>query len=749
MTLYEINESLFDRRYLDYTQNDLNSLVSIRDRLSGSILRPHTFDRIEEGDSLRKEDYIGAIDRDGRFEDLTDDNRDTEKALKRLTHLIISDYYGKDLPQPVLSSLLHYIRKEVSREDRGSTRFHVSIFALPVCAIDIFFAQYGKMKMAEAGNKEYQELYNALASLMLQSWTLPLRNDETDITPFSVERFQHHVWWEGGNAIAYRPTFEVSVCLLNAQMFNIITKVMLEATNSTTSIYGTSFWNEGICRDGFGWGHGRQVYNNGYPTDSMMSILKNLKYLKGTSYENLLKKVDWAHLTYYAKSISWANYRSYNPPMMSRHCFEVGGTKTDTNDSKSREIAGHLLAEFSSYLTAEQRMDMETMLEKGSLALPDCRGIRYFYNNDTLIAKDERSYFYYNTASKRLKGVESADFMADRRNLYTRDGSYCIFRDEDAYKKARGTWNPCEIPGVTERNLPKEEISSEVNWQGYSSIYNYAGGIASEDSAVSGFIYEKNGTREKDGAGIVHLKCSREILKVYARKSVFLNRDIIVFLGSGIEDRNTAFGHEIRTTVDNTGLSEDCRLITSGIETDIHSGTYETPICIRNNGLVYGLPEGKKEVLADDVMTDWGYLSQQNEGIENTSERVLKIQINHGYAPIDGKYLYWISRNEDIDIDNVRFKVISHSDKVHAVEFDGMLQAVFYEAAEIDTAFGRISVSKPAILLVERRDGNIVGFISDPEQVNGNTIEVTVDGKTIAVRMPETEICGRQIGFEI
>ena len=508
MTLYEIDESLFDKRYLDYTQNDLDSLLSIRDRLSGSLLRPHTFDRIEEGDSLRKEDYIKSIDEEGRFTDLTDDNRDTEKALKRLTHLIISDYYGKDLPRPVLTSLLYYIEKEVSREDKGPTRFHVSIFALPVCAIDIFFSQYEKMKMAETGNTEYQELYNALASLMVQSWTLPLRNDETDLTPFSVERFQHHVWWEGGNAIAYRPTFEVAVCLLNAPMFNIITKVMLEATNSTTSIYGTSFWNEGICSDGFGWGHGRQVYNNGYPTDSMMSLLRNLGNLKDTSYEHLLEEVDWAQLVYYAKSISWANYRSYNPPMMSRHCFEFGGTKIDTNDSKSREIAGLLLNGFSSYLTAQQKSEMETMIEKGSLALPDCTGIRYFYNNDTLIAKDEKSYFYYNTASRRLKGVESADFMADKRNFFTRDGSYCILTDENAYKKARGTWNPCEIPGVTERNLPKDEISSEVNWQGYSSIYNYAGGIATEDSAVSGFIYEKDGTREKDGAGIVSDKWS-------------------------------------------------------------------------------------------------------------------------------------------------------------------------------------------------------------------------------------------------
>ena len=41
-------------------------------------------------------------------------------------------------------------------------------------------------------------------------WTQPLRHDETDENVVSISRFRNHVWWVGGNALAYRSLLPVA-----------------------------------------------------------------------------------------------------------------------------------------------------------------------------------------------------------------------------------------------------------------------------------------------------------------------------------------------------------------------------------------------------------------------------------------------------------------------------------------------------------------------------------------------------------
>ncbi|NLZ68419.1 MAG: hypothetical protein GX903_05410, partial [Spirochaetales bacterium] len=551
---------------------------------------------------------------DGTFSDLDESVQSIAIALRRLTLLACNKYRAKDLPHKVYEGLCCYILREVEREDKGSTRFHTSIFALPVCAINIFFSQYETFKKVEKGEDKYLKLYNLLARLMLQSWLLPNRNDATDLKPFSVERFQNNVWWEGGNALSYRPTFETSICLLNLPMFQIMLTVMQNAVSSTTSIYGSSFWQEGICADGWGWGHGRQCYNNGYPTDSILSILYHLSLLKEECYHPLLSSIDWCHIAYYAKAITFNVYKSFFPPMMSRHCFPLTPKAITANDGHAKKIAKLLVTNFSKYLSPSVLKEMEVLEKEGSLALKECKGRRYFFNNDSLVVKTEEVFCYFNCASSRLKGVESADFMADKRNFYTRDGSYLILKDENAYKKAMGTWNVCQLPGTTERSLEKEEIQSETNWQGYHSLFDFAGGLTTGNNAVSGFVYQKSGEREKDGAGIIYPNFTKEMLGVVAQKSLFNHEGLFVFLGSGISDTDPKFGHDVKTTVDNTRCLNKAKLIYQGKESRVTSGIYSEELYIVNNGLIYGFPEGNVEVFADNLTTDWAYLNQGNEG---------------------------------------------------------------------------------------------------------------------------------------
>ena len=96
-----------------------------------------------------------------------------------------------------------------------------------------------------------------LKALAMQSWTQPLRNNEMDRDIVRVERFRHHVWWVGGNALAYRPLLETAVLMDSIPMVDVVAEVAKRSlSNVSQTTYNEAFWNEGFTADGAGWGHG-------------------------------------------------------------------------------------------------------------------------------------------------------------------------------------------------------------------------------------------------------------------------------------------------------------------------------------------------------------------------------------------------------------------------------------------------------------------------------------------------------------
>lgn len=77
----------------------------------------------------------------------------------------------------------------------------------------------------------------------------------------------------------------------------------------------------GICADGFGWGHGRQTYNNGYPSDGVLAALDILKAAKGTPWEREIERIDFSWVFHYLHGITWSDYKDASVPMQSRHAF--------------------------------------------------------------------------------------------------------------------------------------------------------------------------------------------------------------------------------------------------------------------------------------------------------------------------------------------------------------------------------------------------------------------------------------------
>lgn len=770
MEIFQLPEQYFRDRDIKRDARKEEDMRRILETVSKEELRAKTY--TPEDPEKSRECFWEALTEEGVFRDLGDGPADWLAALERLTFLLVKDYHYKDrkstsgdpgtgeaeVPEKLLRGVIRYGERETAREDRGNSRFHSSIFAIPVCAVNIYFALLPILHTERGlpGEGARRELLvrfrNVLYDLMLQAWTLPLRGDETDETPFWVERFRNHVWWMGGNAVGYRPVFYTALCFGDSRLMDILGQVIIGASGSRAAYDEDSFWTEGICADGFGWGHGAQAYNDGYPTDALQEIFSLIRHFKGTAYESILNEMDWKNIVYYIEGISWSSWGDYVPPMMGRRCFQA--EKRLSTTCMMRKFAEEIVDRYRDYVDEADLQRLRAVLDRGEMNVEDgdgnFRGTRYFFNNDTLISKTAHRYFYFNAASCRCKGVECAHEMADTRNFYIRDGSCLLLTDPESYETAKGTFNPSHFPGTTERDLQKPRIMAETNWSGYSSLHNFAGGLADGTQGAAGFIYEKSAKREADGSGTVRNDFTREMMGVRAYKSVFVQDELFVFLGAGIRDDRPEYGERIITTVNNVRFLEGVFCDEEGESIgELRTVTGQTGKCFfRNDGVLYGikaLPGTTYSLTAETRETDWEYLNVTNKSVEDEAVKILEITVDHGEAPKDSAYCYWMCTDpEKAPVQAERsFTVLSNTEEIQAICFgEDRISAVFYRAGELDCGNYTIEVSDPCVLMLEREGNRSVRVsVCDPCQNRELThIAVSVrcraDGEIGVVRIP-------------
>lgn len=759
MECFKLPEHYFGARQgVKADQQKVQDMANMLEQASSRPLRPNTYLSVVKNEQS-KDQFWELLSENGIFSDLEKERTDWSTAIKRLTYMIMTEFHGQKscrlVPEKLLRGVIYYGKQELEWEQRGPIRFHDSCFALPVCAVNLYFSLLPELREIEKKNDLWISFYNVLCGLMLQAWTLPERGDETDQTPFDRTRFQGHVWWQGGNALAYRPVFYTALCFGDSRLMDVLGEVIIEASASRAAKGETAFWSEGICADGFGWGHGAQAYNSGYPTDSLREIFDIIVYFKHTAFEPILKQMDWENILRYTSSISWSSYGTYIPPMMGRVCFSRKG-KIESTTEMMQDFAGRILENFAEYVEKDALQRLEMAASQGVFQVPDEKneyhGTRYFFNNDTLISKNENRYFYFNTASSRCKGVECAHEMADKRNFYIRDGSYVLLTDPESYEDVKGTYNPCHFPGITERDLCKEEILEETNWSGYNSIHNFAGGLGDGSCGAAGFIYEKNQTRYPDGAGIVRNVFTREMMGVKAHKAVFVKDDLFIFLGAGIEDKRPDFGRHIVTTVNNVRLKDGYFCDETGRKAgELLSGTYEADaLYLYNDGCLYGIRLGEETCLrvhAGDVETDWNYLNFLNKDVPDERLPVLELLIDHKEAPVDSTYAYWISTSQKKTPEQIEreVQIMSNTKELQVVQFGrDQMMAVCYQPAKIHWDQDVLQVSEPCVLMAERKQsGDICISLSDPCQNKALTsVKITWNGKETEVPLPTGILCG-------
>lgn len=678
------------------------------------------------------------------------------------------------LSDNLMKAIKHYGMLEISRRN-DRPRFHASCFAIPTAAVNVYFAMLDLMDKAERGEASslVTEACDMLKVVGLQAWTQPLRKDATDDNVVSIERFRNHVWWVGGNALAYRSLLPVAAMYSSVPMVDLLAEVCRRGISMTSQVtYEDSFWTEGFTADGAGWGHGKQCLVWGYPIDGASNALNMLTMLRGTPWAQQLDKSNTEALMNFFRGGSWYYYKGYRLPGLDR------GSYVYNPDEKSipyaKMLDGVVKNWISSFTPEEQKELLALQKEvKTNRIFMDgysdgmYKGMRWFFNNDDLMKKTPDYHIDINMASFRTDGLESAAF-ADNYNFYPTDGATLFQRSGDEYFKVMGGWDVTAMPGVTARE-GMDRLVPVTNWRGYCSKHNFAAGATDgHEDGVAGIIFEKMNGSDKEGVNDKGnaAKEENEMLygfKVY--KGYFIMGDYFVALGAGFTNMQPEIEGDLRTTIDQTAWVDDVYTIKKGNKTLVKKGEIiawksdkKNPVWISQKGkFSYTvLPQFTKEayVSCETKPTDWEKRNLSNKKLSSKPSEVniLRIWTEHGRKPVNDTYGYVVYAGTDVPKGKLPFEVMSNDTLVQAVRLldKTVVQAVFYPGNKGLKYKGfSMSVSAPAAVMVKKTDGKYEISVTEAT-MNPDIKElvVTINGKEYKIALQQGIRCGSSVTAE-
>lgn len=673
----------------------------------------------------------------------------------------------------VQKAIVYYGNLETGRSNKVN-KFHASCFAIPTAAVNIYFCFLPAMDEAESGRVTDADLIAAcdmLKVLGLQAWTQPLRHDETDQNVVDVSRFRNHVWWVGGNALAYRSLLPVAMMYRSIPMVDVLAEVSQRGIGQTSqTTYQDAFWIEGCTADGAGWGHGMQCLVWGYPIDGNIYALDILTTLKRTPWEQPLSADNVRTLMNFLQGSSWFYYKGQSLPYLDRYTSKYSAK---AQKIRSLGLVNKLLKEWSDSFSAQQIEELRCLKKEAeSLAItmkgyPDGRytGSRWFFNNDKLIKKNSRYHLLINMASVRCDGLESATNFADEYNFCPTDGMTLFQKRGNEYQRAVGAWDVTATPGVTARE-GMDQLEPVTNWRGYCSKHNFAGGTTSNgENAVAGYLFEKMNASDKKAVNDRGNSGDKNAILygVKAFKSYFILGDYVVALGAGITNLTPHVKGTIRTTIDQTERVGELSLWCDGKQMSVLEGVHslvsgKKPLWVmQTGGFAYSvLPEYSRQAYftTETKPTEWVKRNASNKGSKELPTHVdlLRLWVDHTDRPINDTYGYVVYAGEGYPAKTLPFKVLRNDTVVQAVQRvdKTVLEAVFYQAdTTLQVEDTELTVSSPCVVLIEKQGRKTKLSLTDATMNKAlKTITVRYQGKSHVVALPQGEWCGKAVSME-
>jgi chondroitin AC lyase len=331
-------------------------------------------------------------------------------------------------------------------------------------------------------------------------------------------------------------------------------------------------------------------------------------------------------------------------------------------------------------------------------------GFKPFWRSDMGVQRRPDWYASVKMSSTRVIGSETCN-SENMLGLHLGDGVLLTYLTGKEYEDIVPLWDWKRLPGTTcDQGLEKLEPKGTSGGYGGS---DFAGVLGDGETGVAAMIYQRN--------------------LLTARKSWFFLKDHMVCLGAGI-------GGETKGPVYSS-------LQQSWLKGKVKKGN----AWIHHAGIGYQFFFGLPKVKTENVEGNWKG-SFPTRGDRPADGNVFSLWIDHGSAPQDAKYAYrifhYISAEEMATISpKDKSSMLINTAKVQAIENEGTVYAVFYEAGKLKTGrSGVVEVDGPCLLMIS--DAQII--VSDPTHAL-QRLEIKYGENVYDILLPDGTELGKQV----
>lgn len=308
--------------------------------------------------------------------------------------------------------------------------------------------------------------------------------------------------------------------------------------------------------------------------------------------------------------------------------------------------------------------------------------------------------------STRNQNMESPYNSEGLKNHYLGDGANFISRTGREYFDIFPVWDWRRIPGTTVVQKPEMPGAEDIREKG---VTDFVGGVSDGEYGAAAFDYIK------------------EIDSLSARKSWFYFDDAWVCLGAGIRS-TSAFS--VNTTLNQSRLHGPVYIST---EEEFHPITSQSNLLrddlvwVWHDSVGYFFPEGARVHVSNQTQSgSWADINQQIDSpVEELSENVFKLWIDHGPGPQDEQYAYFVvpavsmMDMESHDYSDV-IRVLSNTGELQAVQHRllGMVQSVFYQPGTLSISRDlELQMENPGMVMVRYVNGKVRSIcVADPSR---------------------------------
>lgn len=341
-------------------------------------------------------------------------------------------------------------------------------------------------------------------------------------------------------------------------------------------------------------------------------------------------------------------------------------------------------------------------------ALINFPGNKHFWRSDMTVHRRPNYYASVKMCSRRVSGAETVN-SENIQGYHMGDGVLMVYRKGNEFEDIFPVWDWKRVPGITcfQDKAPLPQLTSG----GYHINSDFVGGVSDENDGVAAFHYIRD--------------------SLNAFKSYFFMDDIIVCLGAGI---STLRKDPVATSVNQCLLKGNVVAHQNNKMVTLNEGSHlmNEAKWILHDSIGYYFP-GKVNINIENTVKEgaWNRVTAPTP-YRKVSSKVFSLWIDHGIAPQDAGYVYYVVPNASVNTMNNIQKTVTvnvNTSSVQSVSYKNIEGIIFYSPSSCNFKNKlMVSANQACVVLFSQKDGKQQISVSDPTHFL-KAIKLSINGK--------------------